>query len=147
MPVHDEERLLPYKPRQLYDLVADVARYPEFLPWCQAARVRQKDERLMIADLVIGFKMVRERYTSRVVLDPEQLTINASHAEGPFKKLENHWRFEAVEQGCLLKFHVDFEFRSRLLQRLIEVFFEQATHKMVAAFEARAKELYGSVAA
>lgn len=146
MPRHSEERFLPYRPRQLYDLVADVGRYPEFLPWCVAARVRDSSPRLMIADLVIGFKLIRERYTSRVVLDPEKLTIDTTHAEGPFKKLENHWRFEPQEGGTRLKFHVDFEFRSKLLQRLIEGFFEQATHRMVGAFETRAKELYGSSA-
>ncbi len=147
MPTHDEERVLGYSPRQLYDLVADVERYPEFLPWCLNARIRQRRESLIVADLVIGFKMVRERFTSRVTLDPQGLVIDVAYAEGPFKYLNNHWHFREHPEGCLIDFYVDFEFRSRVLQRLIQPLFHEAVRRMVAAFEGRARALYGEPAA
>lgn len=146
MPVHAEKRKLPYTPRQLYDLVADVKRYPEFLPWCLAARIKSHEGNIILADLVIGFKMLRERFTSRVELhdeDPENLRIDVSYVEGPFRYLNNHWMFLADEDGCLIDFYVDFEFRSKLLQRVMQPLFNEAVRRMVASFEARAKELYG----
>lgn len=143
MPTHAERRVLVYSPAQLYDLVADVGRYPEFLPWCLAARVRERGERRVVADLVIGFKMVRERFTSYVTLNPDERRIDVSYAEGPFKYLKNHWVFLPHERGCEIDFYVDFEFRSKILQKLIEVLFHEAVKRMVGAFEARAKQLYG----
>ena len=142
MPTHAEKRVLPYTPRQLYDLVADIERYPEFLPWCKAARIRKRERNLVIADLVIGFKMFRERFTSRVELAPERSQIHVTYAEGPFKYLNNHWLFDEHPGGCEIDFYVDFEFRSRLLQKAIEVLFSEAVRRMVAAFEARARDLY-----
>ena len=143
MPTHAEHRLLPYTPEQLFDLVADVERYPEFLPWCLAARVRERDGRTITADLLIGFKMVRERFTSRVVLDRPR-RIDVSYSEGPFRYLNNHWEFMPRPGGkCLIDFYVDFEFRSRLLQKIIAVLFNEAVKRMVGAFEARARRLYG----
>ena len=144
MPTHAEHRLLPYTAEQLFDLVADVERYPEFLPWCLGARVRERRDNVITADLLIGFRMVRERFTSRVVLDrPDQ--IDVSYAEGPFRYLENHWIFEpAPGGGCVIDFHVDFEFRSRMLQKIITVLFNEAVRRMVAAFESRARQLYGA---
>ena len=146
MPIHTEQRVLAYTPDQLYELVADVERYPEFLPWCKAARIRKRDEAWLVADLVIGFKMVRERFTSHVALDENHRRIDVVYAEGPFKHMENHWRFEDHEKGCLIDFYVDFEFRSKLLQKLIEALFHEAVRRMVSAFEARAKDLYGAPA-
>jgi coenzyme Q-binding protein COQ10 len=143
MPTHAERRVLDYSPSQLYDLVADVGHYPEFLPWCLAARVRERAGGRIVADLVIGFKMVRERFTSYVTLNPEEQRIDVSYAEGPFKYLKNHWVFAPHERGCEIDFYVDFEFRSKILQRLIEVLFHEAVKRMVGAFEARAKQLYG----
>ncbi|WP_022726995.1 type II toxin-antitoxin system RatA family toxin [Fodinicurvata sediminis] len=146
MPVHAEKRKVPYTPRQLFDLVADVKSYPEFLPWCLASRVKSQEGNVIYADLVIGFKMLRERFTSRVELheeDAENLTIDVSYVEGPFKYLNNHWKFIPDEEGCLIDFYVDFEFRSRLLQRVMQPLFNEAVRRMVAAFEGRAKELYG----
>ena len=143
MPTHAEKRVLPYTPKQLYDLVAEIERYPEFLPWCLAARIRKREERLVVADLVIGFKVFRERFTSQVGLDPEHNRINVTYAEGPFKYLNNHWVFGEHPEGCEIDFFVDFEFRSRLLQKAIEVLFSEAVRRMVGAFEARAKDLYG----
>ncbi len=144
MPVHSEQRVLPYSPEQLFDLVIDVARYPEFLPWCLAARIRRREEELLIADLVIGFKMVRERFTSRVEYDADEMTIDTTYADGPFKKMESRWQFLPHPNGCLVDFHVDFEFKSRLLQTLISTLFGEAVKRMVAAFEARARQLYGA---
>jgi len=143
VPTHAEQRVVPYSPDQIYGLVADVERYPEFLPWCLAARIRRRAEAGFVADLVIGFKMVRERFTSHVSLDEAGRRIDVVYAEGPFKHLENHWRFEDHEEGCLIDFYVDFAFRSRLLQTLIEGLFHEAVRRMVGAFEARARDLYG----
>ena len=144
MPTHAERRLLPYTAEQLFDLVADVERYPEFLPWCLGARIRERRENTITADLLIGFRMVRERFTSRVVLDRPH-RIDVSYTEGPFRYLNNHWNFHSrPEGGCLIDFYVDFEFRSRMLQKIIEVLFNEAVKRMVGAFEARARQLYGT---
>jgi coenzyme Q-binding protein COQ10 len=144
MITHQEQRLLGYSPRQMYDLVADVERYPEFLPWCIGARIRERGESLLLADLIIGFKMIRERFTSRVNLDPERLIIEVAYADGPFKQMTNRWRFEPTETGgCRIDFYVAFEFRSAMLQRLIGMLFHEAVRRMVGAFEARARKLYG----
>ena len=144
MPTHAETRVLPYTPRQLFDLVADIERYPEFLPWCRAARIRKREGNLVVADLVIGFRVFRERFTSRVRLDPEGRRIHVAYAEGPFKYLNNHWVFEDHPEGCAIDFYVDFEFHSRVLQKVITTLFDEAVRRMVGAFEARARALYGS---
>jgi len=143
MPTHAERRVLPYTPQQLYDLVADVERYPEFLPWAVACRIRKRQERLIWADLVIGFKLIREKFTSKVTLDPDRLSIHVEYVEGPFHHLNNHWNFEAHELGCVVDFYVDFEFRNKMLQTIIGALFNEAVKRMVAAFEIRAKQLYG----
>ena len=143
MPTHAEKRVLPYSPRQLYDLVVDIERYPEVLPWCLAARIRRRQGNVIHADMVIGYRMIRERFTSRVELDDANMRIDVSYMHGPFKYLNNHWIFYEHPEGCLLDFYVDFEFRSRLLQRMIQTLFNEAVRRMVSAFEARARELYG----
>jgi len=143
MPTHAEKRVLPYTPQQLFDLVADIERYPEFLPWCVAARVRERHDDRLVAEMIIGFKMLRERFTSRVKLDREALRIDVAYEDGPFKYLTNYWNFEAHPSGCTIDFYVDFEFRSRLLQKLIEALFYEAIRRMVRAFEIRAQALYG----
>lgn len=133
-----------HRPDQLFDLVADVERYPEFLPWCIAARIRSRTETLLVADLIIGFKGIRESFTSKVTLDRDDLLIQVEYEDGPFKYLNNHWKFEETEGGsCLIDFHVDFEFKSRLLQKVIEILFGEAVRRMVGAFERRADDLYG----
>ena len=142
MPTHAEERVLPYTPEQLFALVADIERYPEFLPWCVGARIKERRPDLVVADLIIGFRMFRERFTSRVSLFPPQ-RIDVAYAEGPFRYLNNHWAFTPVSGGCKVGFFVDFEFKSRLLQRLVEVLFSEAVRRMVGAFERRARDLYG----
>jgi coenzyme Q-binding protein COQ10 len=144
MPTHAERRLLPHSQEQLFDLVADVERYPEFLPWCLGARLRERTATTITADLLIGFRMVRERFTSRVVLDRPR-RIDVSYTEGPFRYLNNHWSFTAQpDGGCVIDFYVDFEFRSRMLQKLIGLLFNEAVKRMVSAFEARARQLYGA---
>jgi coenzyme Q-binding protein COQ10 len=143
MPTHAEKRPLPYSPEQLCELVADVARYPEFLPWCVGARVRSADEHLIVADLVIGYKVFRERFTSRVILHKPK-RIDVEYRDGPFRYLNNHWVFERNEDGTTtIDFYVDFEFRSRLMQKMIGVVFNEAVKRMVQAFENRAHDLYG----
>lgn len=143
MPTHAERRFLPYQPEQLYDLVAGVEHYPAFLPWCKAARITQRDGQVFYADLVIAFKVFRERFSSRVRLDPKK-KIHVEYINGPFRYLNNHWEFKEAEGGCIVDFYVDFEFRSRMLQRLIGLLFNEAVSRMVAAFETRAKQLYGN---
>jgi len=144
MITHAEQRLLGYRPEQMFDLVADIERYPEFLPWCIGARIRERNDTLVVADLIIGFKMIRERFTSRVSLDRDRLTIEVTYADGPFKQMTNRWRFEPTEDGrCRIDFYVAFEFRSAMLQKLIGVLFHEAVRRMVGAFETRARKLYG----
>lgn len=143
MPTHAEKRRLPYSPEQLFDLVAAVERYPEFLPWCLGARVSDRRENTVKADLVIGFKIFRERFTTNVVLDRPR-RIDVSYLRGPFRHLNNHWCFQAVNEGaCEIDFFIDFEFRTRLLQRAITPLFNEAVRRMVDAFESRARALYG----
>jgi len=147
MKVHSEQKILPFKPDEIFELVGDVAKYPEFLPWCTGARIREKQKtstgETMIADLMIGFKMVREKFTSRVTLDRPSLRIDVDYLQCPFKTLKNHWTFSATQNGhCQIDFHLEFEFSSVLLQKLIGVLFHEAVRRMVAAFEARAHQLY-----
>ena len=147
MPTHSETRELPYSAQQMYDLVADVGRYPEFLPWTAAARIQSDedrgDHRVMEADLVISFKVFRERFTSRVVLWPEDMKIDTEYLDGPFKHMRSNWAFEDTDTGCKVHFFVDFEFRNMILQKIIGVVFNEAMQRVVRAFETRAAALYG----
>ncbi|WP_112323780.1 type II toxin-antitoxin system RatA family toxin [Oceanibium sediminis] len=148
MPTHNEDRLMPYSADQLYALVADIESYPAFLPWCSAARIRKRTPTAtgeqIDADLVISFKVFRERFGSRVLLHPEARKIDVEYLDGPFRYLNNHWQFiPEGENACRVKFFVDFEFRSRTLQALIGVVFNQAMQRIVRAFEERATDLYG----
>jgi coenzyme Q-binding protein COQ10 len=147
MPTHAEKRLMPYRPDQLFDLVAGVDRYPEFLPWCKASRItRREGDDVFYADLVIAFKVFRERFSSKVTLHPKT-KVDVEYINGPFRYLNNHWQFEPAPEGCLVDFYVDFEFKSKLLQNLIGLLFNEAVNRMVAAFENRARQLYAPVAA
>ena len=146
MPTHAERKVLPYSPEQMFDLVADVGKYPEFLPWCAGARVRSHTDVLLVADLTIGFGPFRESFTSRVDLDrPRQVQVK--YENGPFRYLNNQWTFEANPKGCEVKFFVDFEFKSRILQAAIGVVFNEAVRLMVNAFLKRARDVYGQPAA
>ena len=138
MPRHSETRHLPYTPEQLFDLVADVPSYKEFLPWVSAVRVRSDSETEMVADLIVGFSALRETFASRVAKDRPH-TINVDYVEGPLKYLHNNWTFRADGQGgTLVDFEVDFAFRSVIFERLAGQVFDRALKKMIGAFEARA---------
>lgn len=146
MPTHAEKRLLPFTPEQMFSLVADVAKYPEFLPWCTATRIRSEGGDELVADMVIGFKMFREKFTSRVHLShPDR--IDVVYEKGPFKYLNNHWKFrphsgQNGEAHVEIDFYVDFEFHSAILQKVIGAVFNEAVQRMVNAFEQRAHALF-----
>ena len=146
MPTHTEKRIMPYTAKQMYDLVADVETYPDFLPWCAATRIRKvtknSNKTIIEADLIIAFKVFRERFGSRVTLKDEKFSIDVEYLDGPFKYLNNHWIFRDVDGGCEADFFVDFEFKSRVLQALIGVVFNEAMQRIVKAFEMRADDLY-----
>ncbi|WP_028970676.1 type II toxin-antitoxin system RatA family toxin [Sphingomonas sp. URHD0057] len=143
MPRHSETKHLPYTPEQLFDLVSDVARYDEFLPWVVAVRVRSSSEAETIADLVVGFNAFKERFTSRVRKErPTRICVD--YIEGPLKYLHNEWRFDrAADAGTEVHFSVDFAFKSRLFETLAGAMFDRALRRMTAAFEQRAAALYG----
>jgi len=147
MPRHSEKRALPYRAAQMYALVADVARYPEFLPWCAATRIRSVwpdgECEVMESDMVISFKVFRERFGTRVRLCPGKCHIQTDYLDGPFRYLHSNWRFRAAEGGCAVDFDVDFEFRNAILQKVMGLVFNEAMHRIVKAFETRAAELYG----
>ncbi|ARE42163.1 Putative oligoketide cyclase/lipid transport protein [Rhodovulum sp. P5] len=148
MPSHSENREMPYTAQQMYDLVADVASYPQFLPWTAAARIRSRtdfgDNEVMEADLVISFKVFRERFGSRVTLWPGQHRIDTEYLDGPFRYLRSYWKFEDIgADRCKVEFFVDFEFKNRVLQGVIGAVFNEAMQRIVRAFEDRAKALYG----
>jgi coenzyme Q-binding protein COQ10 len=143
MPRHTERRLLPYTPEQLFDLVADVGRYQEFLPWVAATRIRSNSETETVADLVVGFGALKETFTSKVrKTRPDAIEID--YVEGPLKYLHNSWKFRAVPGGSEVDFCVDFAFRNRIFEAIAGQMFDRALRRMIGAFEERAAELYGA---
>jgi coenzyme Q-binding protein COQ10 len=143
MPKYAERKLVPYRPDQMFDLVADVGKYPQFLPWCIGARIRSHEGHELVADLTIGFGPFRESFTSRVMLDaPERIAVH--YENGPFKYLRNQWRFIPDPRGTVIDFYVDFEFRNIILQKAIGPVFGEAVRLMVAAFLRRARDRYGA---
>ena len=143
MPTHAETPDVPYRPDQLFDLVADVGKYPEFLPWCVAARVRHRTDRELLADLTIGFGPFRETFATRDTLDRPR-RVRVRYETGPFRYLNNEWIFRPDPNGYLVAFSVDFEFRSRILQAAIGAVFNEAVRRMVNAFQKRARDVYGT---
>ena len=143
MPQHRETRHLPYSPEQMFDLVADVARYPEFLPWVSAMRVRRDTPTETLADMIVGFKGLRETFTSRVEKTRAD-TIRVDYVDGPLRYLRNEWRFRPEGEGCAVDFLVDFAFKNRVFEMLAGQVFGQALKRMIGAFETRADALYGS---
>lgn len=127
----------------MFALVADVERYPEFLPWCVATRIRSRGENQFTADLIAAFAAFREQYTSRVILDEVTKTIVIDYLDGPFEHLTNRWHFVPFESGCEVNFDIDFRFRSKTLEKLISGVFTRAVKKMTNSFEERAHKLYG----
>ncbi|MBN9507351.1 MAG: type II toxin-antitoxin system RatA family toxin [Altererythrobacter sp.] len=144
MPGIRETRRLPYTAEQMFDLVADVGRYPEFLPWVVATRVRSDDGHEMVADMLVGFKALREKFTSRVIKDRPN-RIEVIYIDGPMRDLDNVWHFRPAEGGgCEVDFCVDFSFRNKMFEMLAGQYFDRAFRKMVTAFEDRAAGLYGN---
>ena len=144
MPRHSETKHLPYTPDQMFELVADVGSYDEFLPWVVAVRVRSSSATETVADLVVGFNAFKERFTSRVTKHrPDRILVD--YIDGPLKYLKNEWVFEAAPNGGTnVHFAVDFAFKSRLFESLAGAMFDRALRRMTGAFEERAATLYGS---
>jgi coenzyme Q-binding protein COQ10 len=144
MPTHRESRIVPYTPEQMFALVAEVERYPEFLPWCRAVRVWERGEGWLTAEMTVAFAAVTERYTSHVRLTPPQ-RVAVTQQKGVFHHLENRWEFVHCAEGTRVEFFLDFSFRSRLPERMLGKVFAHAAEKMTQAFLERAQALYGSV--
>lgn len=142
MPTHAQRKVLRHSPEQMYSIVADVGRYPEFLPWCAGARIVESSETQLVADMTIGFKMFRESFRSEVALE-RPTEVRVKYLNGPFRYLNNTWKFNPHPNGCEVDFFVDFEFRSAILQAAIGLVFNEAVQLMVRAFERRAMALYG----
>jgi coenzyme Q-binding protein COQ10 len=142
MPTHAEKKIVPYSEEQMFDLVIDVEAYPEFLPWCQQCKIISDDGRHIMANLVIGYKLFREWFASRVTYVRPN-SIRVEYINGPLRYLSNTWDFSVTKDGgCLVDFYVDFEFKNPIFQKLMGVFFNEIVKRMVSAFEARAKDLY-----
>jgi coenzyme Q-binding protein COQ10 len=139
---HIERRILKHKPINLFNLVSDVKKYPEFLPWCLGARVKNFSEYKLDADLIIGFKIYKEVYSSQILLDYTNYKITVDYKDGPFQHLNNYWIFKDNPEGCEVEFMVDFKFKSNFLQSIMETLFTEAVLRMVKAFENRADQLY-----
>jgi len=134
---------VPYTDEQMFALVADVERYPEFLPWVAALRIRSRTENVFTADVIAAFGALREKFTSKVTLDRETMTIVAEYIDGPFHHLKNRWHFIGREGGCDVEFDIDFALKSKMLESLIGGLFTRAVEKMTTAFDDRAHKLYG----
>ena len=143
MTKHFEKRIVPYQPKNMFDLVLDIEKYPEFLPWCLASRVIEENKNFILADLMIGFQVFREKFRSNVKYDPKNMIIEVSYEDGPFKFLTNKWEFKNYNDKCSVYFYLDFEFKNKFFQSIMEKLFSEAVKKMVAAFEQRANKLYG----
>ncbi len=149
MTTHSETRILPYSADQMYILIADIESYPQFLPWCSGCRIRSRRDaglsEVVDADMIVSFKVFREKFGSRVTLSPKPRKIDVEYLDGPFKYLINNWSFVPIDdESCEVSFFVDFEFKSIVLQKLIGLVFHEAMQRVVRAFEARAEQLYGA---
>ncbi|MBB4102500.1 type II toxin-antitoxin system RatA family toxin [Allorhizobium borbori] len=147
MPQFETRRPVPHTPEQMFDLVADIERYPQFLPLCEALTVRSRKERdgkvLLVADMTIGYKAIRETFTTQVLLNRATLTIDVKYIDGPFRYLDNRWRFVAAgEGGCDVHFFIDYEFKNKILGSIMGAMFERAFRMFAEAFEARAAKIY-----
>ncbi|ASR06541.1 MULTISPECIES: type II toxin-antitoxin system RatA family toxin [Rhizobium] len=147
MPQFETHRLVPHTPEQMFDLVADVERYPEFLPLCEALAIRSRKERdgkiLLVADMTVGYKAIRETFTTQVLLNRAEHVIEVKYIDGPFKYLDNRWHFaETPSGGCTVDFFIDYEFKSRILGALMGSMFDRAFRMFTEAFETRANRIY-----
>lgn len=147
MPSFKSLRRVPFTPRQMFDLVSDVERYPEFLPMCESLTVLRREGdgqgEVLVAAMTVGYKAIRERFTTRVTLWPDDLSVVVVYLDGPFRRLENRWRFLPAPGGSDVDFFIDYDFRSPLLALLVGALFDKAFRKFSAAFEARARRVYG----
>ena len=148
---HHLERVLPYRPEQLFDLVGDVRAYPKFIPWIVSIRTgferREADDvSVLDADASVGFSVIKERFSTRVRRNPADLKIEVKLLSGPFKTLLNHWSFKPHPVGTTITFDIDFEFKSKMLDLLLRANFDYAVQRLIGCFEARAKVLYGDEA-
>ncbi|MGB1361485.1 MAG: type II toxin-antitoxin system RatA family toxin [Alphaproteobacteria bacterium] len=139
---YSDIKQMDFSAEQMYQLVKDIEKYPEFLPWCDGLRIKSQNDTEVVADMVVGFKSISEKFTSRVNFDEADKKIIVRYEDGPFKSLENNWRFEENDNGCLVHFDISFEFKSKLLDMVMSPVFEKIVGKMVSAFEQRAKDLY-----
>ncbi len=139
---YQEKKILNYKPEQLFNLVSDISKYPEFLPWCLGSRVKKISNVQLNADLIVGVRFYREVFRSNVFLNKKEFMINVDYLEGPFNFLKNKWMFKQVNHGCEIDFYVEFQLNSNLLNSVIKQLFEEAIIKMISAFENRANYLY-----
>lgn len=148
MPRHEETKLVPYTAEQMFAVVADIERYPEFLPWCSGLTIKsiaqEGDTQIAVAEMRVAYHGLSERYTSRVVTDAQKRTIDATHVEGPFKRLNTRWRFVPRGEGCEIHFFIDFAFKSALLSAVAGLAFGLVVSRMTEAFIMRAAALYGS---
>jgi coenzyme Q-binding protein COQ10 len=148
MPKFEATRRVAHVPERMFALVADVDSYPQFLPLCEALTVRSRKERnghtMLVADMTIGYKAIRETFTTQVLLKPDENTIDVSYIDGPFKYLSNVWRFEPAEGGCMVRFFIDYEFKSRILGAVMGTMFDRAFRMFAEAFEKRADVVYGA---
>ena len=142
MPNHVIERVLPFSDKQLFDLVSDIENYPLFLPWCEAARIIKREGDVIFADLVVHFRGVTGKYTSRVMLNQKEMHISVELAEGPFEYLNQNWKFLKDQEGTCVCFDIDFKLHSFVLEKMMNLMFDQACAKMMDAFERRALHLY-----
>jgi coenzyme Q-binding protein COQ10 len=147
MPKFEATRIVSHTPEQMFALVADVESYPQFLPLCEQLTIRSTKERdsrtVLLADMSIGYKAIRETFTTQVLLKPDENTIEVRYIDGPFKYLSNVWRFEPAEGGCAVRFFIDYEFKSRILGALMGTMFDRAFRMFAEAFEKRADLIYG----
>jgi coenzyme Q-binding protein COQ10 len=151
MPSFSTERRVPFSPEQMFALVADIERYPDFVPLCKGLNTTSRRERdgrsVLVAEMAVGYKSIVERFTTQVYLQPEERVIDTKYVEGPFRYLTSQWRFEPVSEGCLVRFSIDYEFRNRMLGALMGAVFDRAFRTTVEAFEKRARAIYGTSAA
>ena len=149
MPQFSTKRRVRHSAADMFDLVADGEKYPEFVPLCSAIRIKSRTAKgegvtVLVADMTVAYKMIRETFTSRVTLDKANLTILVEYLDGPFKFMENRWTFRAIGEGkCEIEFFIDYEFKSRVLAMLMGAMFDTAFRRFAAAFEKRADDIYG----
>lgn len=143
MPAHSEKRVLPYSSEQLFDLVMDIEKYPEFMPWCLATRINSREKDELNADVIVGYKVFREKFNSTVHFKRPK-TIEVEYRQGPMKHLQNRWTFKDIRGGqCEVDFYIEFSMKTKLFESLVDQFFHRVLVKMINSFEARALELYG----